>query len=346
MISHRVEPLELSDEMFDVAAVEAGAWVPSRYGLEDRIGTYNELTPERSASALGLLDLLRPVHCFNLGEVLFDGFPAFGTRRYEQHLVLAGYEPNEDFAGEVHDREPQGPNRLSYHEERVHTSYNLGTKVNGLLHCGVGAMFYNGRLGPDVAQTWGISDLDTPDWGPPVCTRGLVFDVLRNKVKAGSRDSLVDIEGAPVLADGYRITLEDLLACMHDQGLPQPEPGDALLIRTGWNRLIAAHPRRYLRANPGPYLRECRWLAGFRPAVVGADTWAFETSAVEARGDNISPCHQELFMRFGIRIAESLQLDELAAAGVDRFVYCHSPLRARGATAANSPPMALANLPS
>ncbi len=51
-------------------------------------------------------------------------------------------------------------------------------------------------------------------------------------------------------------------------------------------------------------------------------------------------------MRFGVRIAESLRLDELAAAGVDRFVFCHSPVRARGATAASSPPMALANLSS
>jgi hypothetical protein len=49
-------------------------------------------------------------------------------------------------------------------------------------------------------------------------------------------------------------------------------------------------------------------------------------------------------MRFGIRIAEALQLDELAAAGVDRFVFCHSPLRAEGATASNAPPMAVANV--
>jgi len=345
MIAGQVDPPELSDEMFDVAAVEAGAWVPSVYGPEDRIGSYNELTPDRSASALGLLDLRRPVHCFSLGEELFNGFPAFGTRRYEQHLVLAGYEPAEHFEGEVHARQPTGANRLSYHEERVKTSYNLGTKVNGLHHCGVGEIFYNGLRGPDLAHTWGTSDLDTPGWGPPVCTRGLVFDVLGHKVATATRDSLVDIGGAPVLADGYRITLEDLEACRREQDLPEPEPGDALLIRTGWNRLVTADPQRYLRANPGPYLRECRWLARFRPAVVGADTWAFETSAADVRGDNISPCHQELFMRFGIRIVESLRLDELTAAGVDRFVYCHSPLRAQGATAANSPPMALANLP-
>jgi kynurenine formamidase len=336
---------ELSDDLFDVAAVEAGAWVPGPYGPHDRIGTYNELTPKRTASALSLLDLLRPVQTFNLGETLFNGFPAFGTRRYEQHLVLSGYEPNAPFEGEVHGNQPRGANRLSYHEERVHTSYNLGTKINGLHHCGVGGMFYNGLRGPDLARTWGTAELDTPGWGSPVCTRGLLFDVLAQKVRTGATDSLIEIDSAPLLADDYRITVEDLETCVRVQSLPDPEAGDALVIRTGWNRLVRADPRRYLRANPGPYLRECRWLARFRPAIVGADTWAFETSAAAVRGDNISPCHQELFMRFGIRIAESLRLDELASAGVDRFVFCHSPLRARGATAASSPPMAVANVP-
>lgn len=336
--------MTLSDDMFDLAAVEGGAWVPGPYGPDDRIGTYNELTPEKTASALSLLDLGRPVHTFSLGETLFNGFPAFGTRRYEQHLVLGGYQPPASFEGEVHGSEPRFSNRLSYHEERVCTSYNLGTKINGLHHAGIGEMFYNGQRGPDLAQTWGTTDFDTPGWGPPVCTRGLTFDVLGQKVRTGATDTLVEIEGEPVLADDYRVTVEDLEACIRAQGLPDPEPGDALLIRTGWNRLITVHPRRYMRNHPGPYLRECRWLARFRPALVGIDTWAFETSA-PVREDNISSCHQELMMRFGIRVAESLRLDELAAAGVDRFVFCHSPLRARGATATNSPPMALANVP-
>lgn len=343
-MSGSASEVELSDEMFDVAAVEAGAWAPGPYGPDDRVGSYNELTPAKAASALSLLDLARPVHTFSLGETLFNGFPAFGTRRYEQHLVLAGYQPDPSFEGEAHGTEPRGANRLSYHEERVSTSYNLGTKINGLHHCGVGETFYNGLRGPDLARTWGTADLDTPGWGPPVCTRGLLFDVLAHKVAIGAADSLIDVDGVPALADRYRITVEDLEACLRAQDLPAPEPGDALLIRTGWNRLITADPQRYLRGNPGPYLRECRWLARFRPALVGADTWAFETSSPTVRGDNVTPCHQELFMRFGIRIGESLRLDELVAAGVDRFVYCHSPLRARGATAASSPPMALAHL--
>ena len=332
------------DELFDVEAVEAGAWAAGPYGSGDRLGTYNEVGPEKTAAALALLDLSLPVRTFSLGETLFNGFPAFGSRRYEQHLVVSGYEPASSFEGELAGVRPLGPNRLSYHEERVRTSYNLGTKVNGLHHCGVGAMFYGGVRGPDMARTWGTTELDTPSWGPPLCTRGLMVDVLALKVAAGEGAALIEVDGTPVLADDYRITVEDLAGACERQGLPAFEPGDAVLLRTGWNHLIRVDPRRYLAGNPGPYLRECRWLARFRPALVGADTWAFEVVAAKVRGAHVSPCHQELFMRFGIRIVESARLDELAAAGVDRFVFCHSPLRAEGATASSSPPMALANV--
>jgi kynurenine formamidase len=330
--------------MFDVAAVEAGAWFPGPYGPDDRLGTYNEVTPEKSAAALRMLDVRTAVRTFTLGETIFNGFPAFGNRPYQQRLVLAGYRPHEPFDGEVLGRRPRGPNRLSSNEERVTTSYNLGTKICGLHHCGVGPTFYNGVQGPDIARPWGATELDTPGWGPPLCTRGLLIDVLALKVEGDRRADLsASPDGRPLLRNDYRITLEDIRGAVDRQHLPAFEPGDALLVRTGWRHLLRTDPERYLRFGPGPFLRECRWLASFRPALVGADTWVFETIDPATRGDNLTPCHQELLVRFGIRIAEGLQLEDLAEAGIDRFVFCHNPLRAEGATASNAPPMALAN---
>jgi kynurenine formamidase len=332
------------DAMFDVAAVEAGLWAPGPYGPDDRLGTYNEATPERAAAALRLLDLSSPVTTFNLSEILFNDFPAFGTRHYSQRLVVSGYAPDPPFDGEVQRSRPSGPNRLSSHEERVMTSYNLATKINGLHHCGIGTMFYNGLRGPDIARSWGTTELDTPGWGPPLCTRGLLIDVLGYLIDAGRTDDVSESpDGRPLLRNDYRITLEDLRDTIEHQGLPPFEPGDALLIRTGWRHLIRTDPERYLLYSPGPFLRECRWLATFRPALVGNDTWAFETIDPAVRGANLSPCHQELFIRCGIRIAEGLQLEDLAAAKVDRFVFCHAPLLAEGATSSSAPPMALAN---
>ena len=163
-------------------------------------------------------------------------------------------------------------------------------------------------------------------------------------VERGDEHALsTTVDDLPLLHDDYRVTLEDLLAAVGRQGLPPFEPGDAILLHTGWQLLVTSDPERYLKSNPGPWLRECRWLAQFRPAVVGGDSWCIETVDPVVNGKLASPCHQELMIRHGIRMAEGLHLHDLVDAGVDRFVFCHTPLPARGAVSSNTPPIALAN---
>lgn len=79
--------------LFDVAAVEAGRWAPSRYGPDDERGTFDEVTPARTAAALGLLREGRPTKTYDLGERMNNGFPAYRTtppRVYEQRLAVTG----------------------------------------------------------------------------------------------------------------------------------------------------------------------------------------------------------------------------------------------------------------
>lgn len=176
------------DELFDVDAVAAGAWVPGPYGPGDELGTYNEVTPQKSAAALATLAGAEAVRTFHLGETLFEDFPAFGDRPYRQRLLVTGYQPPDGFEGILRRARPLGANRLSYHEERVTTTYNLGSKINGLLHCGVGSMFYNGFTGDRLARTWGAAHLDTVSWGPPIVTRGFLVDGPRgSRGRAGVR---------------------------------------------------------------------------------------------------------------------------------------------------------------
>ena len=82
---------------------------------------------------------------------------------------------------------------------------------------------------------------------------------------------------------------------------------------------------RYAVASPGVWLRECRWLGSQRPAVVGTDAriWGSANPAVTRGADGAA--HQELFLRFGIRAWESVNLAEIVGAGVARFVYGHAP---------------------
>ncbi len=317
---------EESYELFDVAAVEAGAWAPGPYGAGDERGTYNELGPHTIAAALGLLDLSRPLRTFDLGYVLYQNPASYPDRPYSVTL------------------EPQGPerhNRISHLQERAEISFNLGTKVNGLHHAGVGNVFYGGRQLPDIVAANGIGDLDAPGWGPPVVARGFLLDVLALKASAGADHALDQAPGGmPTLAPHYRVTVEDLEDACHRQKLPTFEPGDALLIHTGWARQtppphlgLDRFPRgidkRAKNGNPGVWLRECEWLAGFRPAVVGADTPMWGTDNRDVTGGAYGAAHQLLLTKHGVRIGESMQFVELVEAGVDQFVYCHNWLRGR-----------------
>ena len=336
------------DRMFDVAAVEAGAWAPTRYGPNDQRGTFNEVTPATTARALRLLANGRPTKTYNLGELMTNGFPAFKTtppRVYEQRLTVTGYQPEADFVakgGILQTPTPLGPNRISIHEERFPQgyTYQIVTQLDNLNHIGVGATFYNGFQGPDIAEFYGTNKLGNEHMGP-IVTRGVLLDVLGLKMARGERAALSQSkEGRPVLRDDYRIRIEDLTAAAARGGIRRINPGDVVLIRTGWNQIARSEPERYLAKEPGIYLREARFLAGFRPAIIGADSWALEVlgnPVVKAA----FPVHQELLVKHGIRIGEGIITDGLARDGVFEFVYITTPQYAKGATAGNAPPAAL-----
>jgi hypothetical protein len=335
-----------TDEIFDVAAVEAGAWEPSPYGPGDQRGTFNEVTPQKTAEALRILSRGEPVITYNLGERMFNGFPAFPVkvpRVYEQRLMLLGYEPPAGFEGILEGPEPLGPNRLSVHEERFlqNFTHQIGTQIDSLNHTGVGGTFYNGFRGPDIARTDGTAALGIEHAGP-IITRGIVFDILGLKVSQGAtNDYFTTSGGERVLRDNYRITVGDIEAAMHREGLREITPGDVVLLRTGWTHLIRTDPERYLAQEPGIYLREARFLGAHRPAIIGSDTWGLEVVDPAVTQDFVFPCHQELITHRGIRIGEGIVTEELVRDGVFEFVFIVTPQNAPGATAGNSPPAAL-----
>ena len=98
----------------------------------------------------------------------------------------------------------------SFSAEKVLTSYNLASKINGLLHVGLGDLFYDGLRGGDIARSWGIAELDTTTWGAPLLTRGCLLDIVGLEAERGGRVFRAANEKL-VLEDNYRVTLEDLL---------------------------------------------------------------------------------------------------------------------------------------
>lgn len=359
---------DFDDTPFDYSdPANLADWAPSSYGPEDQRGSFNEVTPEKTAAALGLLNCRRGVTTYNLGELMWNGFPAFKTdprRIYEQRLTIAGYPPPPNFAAEggvLISVDPLGGNKLSIHEERFEaelspkhpkplaTTYQLASQIDNLNHIGAAEYFYNGLRGPDIAKGHGTTKLGCEHMGP-VVTRGVLLDILGVKLAKGQTADLAEpaSNGEPVLRENYRITVEDITEAMDFGGIGGIEPGDVVLFRTGWNQLLsrrdAADIERWeaSKGMPGIYLREARWLAQFRPAVVGGDTWALEVVGNPANDDGTAfPVHQELLMRHGIRIGESYVLDGPAKDRVYEFVFVVTPQFAEGATAGNTPPAAL-----
>lgn len=329
---------EFDDEPFDPEAIANGTagWYPSIYGPDDQIGALNEITPQKTLSALQLIknNKNKAPKTYNLGEIMEPGMPAFGTRKYEQTRVGPG--------------EPFGDNAVVGMEETIDTTYQIATQLDGLPHIAVGDVWYNGvrtaeliEGNPHGANFFGQHLVN------PFITRGILLDVLSVKLAEGATEALGEpVEGQPILGNSYRITVEDLQAAMAFGNISAIEPGDVVIIRTGWHhlfRLDEPHRSRYLATEPGIYLREARWLAQFRPAVVGSDTWALEVLPAPEpwSATQFFPVHQELLAHNGIRIGEAFVSEELAADGVYEFLFFMTGQRARWATAANVAPGAI-----
>jgi arylformamidase len=165
----------------------------------------------------------------------------------------------------------------------VSTSMHTGTHVDGPLHCSA--------TGADLASVG--------------------FDTL---VRPGYVVDLTDIAG-----DWHVVTPDEV-----EERLPGPlEPGDALILRYGWQRFGKGHPEedqeRFFNRHPGPGRALVRWTLDRELAWIGTDSASFEHPA------NIN-----------LRTARPDLMAELDGAGLgerfdeDSWMLAHRELLSRG----------------
>lgn len=346
-----------SDEMFDVARVAAGGFWVSPYGRGDQSGTWNEVTPRRTAQALQLLDRSRPVRTYQLGEELFNGFPAFPSappRLHDMFLYVLGYDAGPDFVaggGIQASTTPIGPNKVVVHEERFAANYTfqIATQIDGLAHVGIATgdarrgWFYNDNYAADLITPTGTTRLGNETTGP-IVTRGVIIDVVGLKVAArATADFFIGPNRKPVLRDNYRVTIDDIERCLRRQRIHRPiGAGDVPILHTGWTHLVRSDPRRYLAQEPGIYLAEARYLADRRVAIAASDAWGLEVLDPAVTGGNAFPCHQELLGKTGVRIGEGFVTDAPIADRCYEGVFIVTPQNVPGATCGSTPPAFLA----
>ena len=255
---------------------------------------------KRAAALAGV----RHGRIYDLGHVLDEHVPVFPGRYFKQTLVTTAHHANAD--GGV------GENRVNWITELVSGTMQLGTHLDALSHLQMEDRGYGGFSVSELAGTAGVTKLGV-ETVPQIVTRGW----------------LVDAAG---LQPGEVITPA---AC----GEIDPEPGDAVLFRTGWGRHWD-DPDTYLSGEPGPGCELAEWLAERRVALTGCDTWSYGPVPPE---DPRRPFRvpQILNIDHGIFVVENLDLEQLAADGVRRFALILTHPRLRGATGAWTSPIAL-----
>ena len=349
---------DYDDTMFDIDAVVAGGFWVSPYGPDDQRGTLNEITPATTARALRRINRGPSVNTYQLGEEMFNGFPAFPSdppRLHDMFLLAFGYDAGAEFAaggGIQSGTTPLGANLVVGHEERFaeNFTFQIGSQIDGLGHVGIGTgderggWFYNDNYAADFISPTGTTRLGNETMGPLV-TRGVVIDIVGMKVADGATgDFFIAPNGSPVLRDDYRVTIDDIEHALRRQGVRDPiGAGDVPILHTGWTHLVRDDPGRYLTQEPGIYLAEARWFADRRVAMVATDTWGLEVLDPGITGGNAFPVHQELFGKTGIRIGESFVTDAAIADHAYDGVFIATPENVPGATAGSSAPAFLAH---
>lgn len=204
---------------------------------------------------------------------------------------------------------------------------HVGTHVDALAHVSQDGLLHGGVDAAEASRGGRFRELGVDTVAPMIC-RGLLLDIPATL-------------GLDRCAGGYEITVADLEATLERQGV-RPEPGDVLLVRSGWGQLFDEGAPYVGAASgvPGVSVAGATWLADHRPRAVGADSIAFEWLAPGA-GHATLPAHRVLLVERGINIIETLDLEGVAAAGVHEFTFVMSPLPLVGATGSPVRPLAV-----
>ena len=282
---------------------------PSKWGAGDERGSGNHMKPE---SVLRATRLIRTGEVIELGHELAASMPFFGTRRFDVHTKRTFMNVP--------------ANRRGSNEEIVITEIGqVGTQLDGFAHQTIENSMYNCFKVDESSSRGGFTKLGIEKVGALI-TRGVLIDVAA-------------LKGADMLPDTYEITVQDLEQALQRQN-QKLQPGDAVIIHTGWGKLWAKDNARYVKTCPGIGVKAAEWLAKQDPMLVGADNWPIE---VGPNPDPLIslPVHQILLVINGIHLLENMKLDQLVAKRVYEFAFMMQPLKIKGGSGSTVTPIAI-----
>ena len=281
------------------------------WGPEDEAGAYNLV--DRAATLRGLATV-REGRVLSLAVPIRGGSrgPAVATRAPVQHYMI---RDGGDYAAGLAERHGFG-----FSDDVVTLPTHGTTHIDALAHVWRDGRMYN-RFDAAAVTSRGAARCGIDKLGP-ICTRALFVDL--------AHATGPEATGA--------IHLDALVAAIERGGV-RPEPGDALLVRTGWMQVFKAGIADPLRS--GGLHADCAgWLAAQGFALVAADNTGVEVLP-SGDPDCAVPLHIALLRDHGVYLAELLDLDELAAYGRAACLLVLSPLRIVGGVGSPVNPVAI-----
>lgn len=286
------------------------AW--QRWGTDDERGALNLIGPAQVSRAA---TLVRTGQVVSLAQPLSPYMPAPKHRAGIQHFM--GRDGG-DYAADA--RRPGG---FQFAEDTVVMPLHIGTHIDALCHAWCDDCLYNGFPGQGTRSTKGALRCGI-DKMQPIVTRGVLLD-------------LVGLHGGP-LGPRASISRADLMGAAEAASVAI-EPGDAVLIRTGWQEAQEGSSDVSFNEEPGIDVEAALWLAEADVAMVGADNFAIE--AIPFPAETVFPVHQRLIRDFGIPLLEGLVLKPLAQHGRGQFLFVAAPLPVVGGTGSPLAPVAV-----
>ena len=283
--------------------------VCTAWGPADEIGARN---------LVGCAATLRGAACIRTGQVIPLAVeirggtrgPAAAIRAPVQHFMV---RDGGDYAGGLTEQ-----NGFGFTDDVIMMPTHGTTHIDALSHVLCGGRIYNGFPASTItsrgASRCGIEKLE------PIVTRGIFLDL------ASGREQ------------GEAIGLDRLRAAM-DQAEVEPEPGDALLIRSGWMQAWRTGQAEADRCT-GLHHDCAPWIVEQGFVMVAADNVAVEVLPSHDPASAV-PLHLALTLEHGIYLAELLDLEALAAAGRPTFQLIVAPLRIKGGVGSPITPVAI-----
>jgi kynurenine formamidase len=259
------------------------------------------------SSLSGLLEAISGFQRIDLAQPYYTGIP-----HHPAHAPFL-YGLNKKHGDYVN------PGGASSASEAIAMGTHVGTHIDAFCHFTCDGKLFGGEDAANVQNYPEGLMRHTVDTIEPIFRRGVLFDMPK-------------LFGLETLPEDFRIEPKHLEAA--GVGI---QPGDVVLIRTGWARFWD-DPARFISQvrSPGPGVEAAEWLSSKKIFAAGSDTAPFEF----APSPEMS-VHVHLLVRSGIHIIECLNLEELAEAGAVEFLFVALPLKIRGGTGSPIRPYAL-----